>query len=245
MKLAIRACFATLLLHIFVFALVAQTTTTATTTVKHARSANDPRNTAPTAGTGGPTGGPTGLFTVYDGQTLRRGEFTFSAAWSNYDRDPGDLDITEIPVSFQVGLTNRIELFFNTDAYRGVKVNSPGNLSSFYLPNSRINGISPGAVVLAPGTSGAFVGQAIFRPAGTAPFVNFPFIGGSAGSFGFSTPSGPTFGFPLNTNPLIGPVRSGNNGADQFPGMGSVFGSILPGIVLQSTTIIGGAVPTV
>src|SRR3982751_1421799 len=158
MKLAIRACFATLLLLIFVFAAVAQTTTTTTTstttTVKHARSANDPRNTAPTAGTGGPTGGPTGLFTVYDGQTLRRGEFTFSAAWSNFDRDPGDVDITEIPVSFQVGLTNRIELFFNTDAYRGIKVNSPGNLSSFYLPNSRINGISPGAIVLAPGTAG-------------------------------------------------------------------------------------------
>ena len=37
------------------------------------RSANDPRNIAPTIGTGGPVGGPTGLFTVYDGQTLRRG----------------------------------------------------------------------------------------------------------------------------------------------------------------------------
>jgi len=250
MKLAIRACFATLLLLLFVFAAVAQTTTTTTTsstttTVKHARSANDPRNTAPTVGTGGPTGGPTGLFTVYDGQVLRRGEFTFSAAWSNFDRDPGDLDITEIPVSFQVGLTNRIELFFNTDAYRGIKVNSPGNLSSFYLPNSRINGISPGAIVLAPGTAGGFVGQPIFRPVGTGPFVTFPYIGGSAGNFQILPFSGPTFGFPAGANAPIGPVRSGNNGADQFPGMGSVFGSILPGIVLQSTTINGAAVPTV
>src|SRR3954447_23189698 len=111
MKLAIKAYVITLMLLTLVFAASAQL-----------RSDKDPRNTAPTVGTGGPTGGPTGLFTVYDGQTLRRGEFTFSAAWSNYDRDPGDLDITEIPVSFQVGLTNRIELFFNTDAYRGVKV---------------------------------------------------------------------------------------------------------------------------
>src|SRR4051794_18740522 len=84
----------------------------------NARSDKDPRNTAPTVGTGGPIGGPTGLFTVYDGQTLRKGEFTFSGAYSNFDRDPGNVDIVEIPVSFQVGITNRIELFFNTDAYR-------------------------------------------------------------------------------------------------------------------------------
>ena len=37
---------------------------------------NDPRNPAPTVGTGGSPGGPTGLFTIYDSQTLRRGEFT-------------------------------------------------------------------------------------------------------------------------------------------------------------------------
>jgi hypothetical protein len=70
------------------------------------RSADDPRNTAPTVGTGGPPGGPTGLFTIYDGQTLRRGEFTFSAAYSNYDRDPGNVDISEVPVSFQIGLSD-------------------------------------------------------------------------------------------------------------------------------------------
>ncbi len=63
------------------------------------RSTTDPRNTAPTVGTGGPVGGPTGLFTVYDGQTLRAGEFTFAAAYSNFDRDPGNADFTEVPVS--------------------------------------------------------------------------------------------------------------------------------------------------
>src|SRR4029079_18909957 len=144
---------------------------------KGARSANDPRNTMPTVGTGGPVGGPTGLFTVYDGQTLRKGEFTFSAAWSNFDRDPGNADFTEIPVSFQIGVTNHIELFFNTDAYRGVKINSPRNLSSFYLPNSQvfINGslTSAPAIVLAPNGSGAnpYAGLAIFRPTGSQPFV--------------------------------------------------------------------------
>src|SRR6476661_11120732 len=130
MKLAIRACFATLLLLIFVFAAIAQTPNTTTTpvTVEHARSANDPRNQAPTVGTGGPTGGPTGLFTVYDGKTLRKGEFTFSVAYSNYDRDPGDMDFTEFPVSFQIALSNNFEVFYQTDVYRGVKVNSLRNI---------------------------------------------------------------------------------------------------------------------
>jgi hypothetical protein len=46
------------------------------------RNENDPRNLSPSVGTGGPVGGPTGLFTIYDGSTLRRGEFTFSIAYS-------------------------------------------------------------------------------------------------------------------------------------------------------------------
>lgn len=34
-----------------------------------------------------PVGSPTSIFTVYDGTILRKGEFTFSAAYSNFDRD--------------------------------------------------------------------------------------------------------------------------------------------------------------
>ncbi|MEO8648199.1 MAG: hypothetical protein ABI539_03440, partial [Acidobacteriota bacterium] len=75
MKLAYRVYIVTLILLTLVFAAAAQTTTT--TNPSNARSAKDDRNIAPTVGTGGPVGGPTGLFTVYDGQTLRRGEFTF------------------------------------------------------------------------------------------------------------------------------------------------------------------------
>ncbi|HMJ07712.1 MAG TPA: hypothetical protein VK468_01825, partial [Pyrinomonadaceae bacterium] len=166
MKLAYRVFIVTLVLLTLVFAVAAQTTQTDSSK----RSAKDPRNTAPTVGTGGPVGGATGLFTVYDGDTLRKGEFTFSAAYSNYDRDPGNVDITEVPLSFQIGLTNNIELFFNTDGYRAVKVNSPRNLSGFYMPNSRvfINGAyrSAPAIILAPqgpGTS-SFPNAAIFRP---------------------------------------------------------------------------------
>lgn len=247
MKLAYRVFIVTLTLFALVFAANAQTDNSK-------RSAKDDRNTAPTVGTGGPVGGPTGLFTVYDGQTLRKGEFTFSAAVSNYDRDPGNVDITEVPVSFQVGLNNYFELFFNTDAFRGVKVNSPRNLSGFYLPNSRIGGVSPAAIIMGPRgpVPGPYSGVAVFRPQGTQPWVQYPYVGGSAGTFGLQLPfySGPLFGFPAGTNALMGPSIAGGGGAsaDNFPGIGSVYGSILPGVVLQTTTIVpvtGGPSQTV
>jgi hypothetical protein len=258
MKLANKAYSVALILLAFAFSMSAQTTTTTTTTTttsqtttvdSNARPEKDNRNTAPTVGTGGPPGGPTGLFTVYDGQTLRKGEFTFSAAYSNFDRDPGDADIVEVPLSFQIGVTNHVELFFNTDAYRGIKINSPGNLSSFYLPNSQlrigVGNTSGAAIVLAPqgpGTS-QFANAAIFRPQGLQPFTQFPFIGGNAGTFGFQPPffSGPVFGFPAGTNATLGSVRAGGNGADLFPGIGSVYGSILPGVVLQTVCTNGSA----
>ncbi|MBA2379998.1 MAG: hypothetical protein H0V76_10550 [Blastocatellia bacterium] len=244
MKLAYRVFILTLTFTLFATAAFAQVDSSR-------RSANDDRNTAPTVGTGGPMGGPTGLFTVYDGQTLRRGEHTFSFAISNYDRDPGNVDITEVPVSFQIGVTNSFELYFNTDAYRAIKVNSPGNLSSFYLPNSQINGVSRGAIVLAPGVAGTFSNQAVFRPAGS-PFAAFPFIGANAGTFGVQFPnfSGPLFGFPAGTNAQLGPITTAGDGAAQFRGIGSVFGSILPGLVLQTTNVVpapggpGVTVPT-
>ena len=216
------------------------------------KSEDDPRNTAPTVGTGGPVGGPTGLFTVYDGSTLRKGEYTFSIAYSNYDRDPGDVDITEVPISFQIGLTNNIEFFFNTDAYRALKVNSPRNLSGFYLPNSPTAGGSLPAIIMGPQGPFAslFGGQAVFRPTGNQPFVPFPWVGGSAGTFGFDLSDQgninsaglfriaytAAFGFANGVTATLGPA--GNGGvANIFPGIGSVYGGILPGVVLQTAII--------
>ena len=212
MKLAKRVYVVALILLTLVFAVSAQ------------KSEKEDRNTAPTVGTGGPVGGPTGLFTVYDSSTLRKGEYTLSAALSNYDRDPGDVDITSVPLSFQVGLSNRFELFFSTEGWRGVKVNSPRNLSSFYLPNSQsVFGTTlrvPGAIVLEPGTGT----RAIYRPIGS-PFAQFPFNGST-----FYTPN---LGTAVNT---FGPPRVGS-AADLFPGVGSVYGSILPGVVLTTQVI--------
>src|SRR5437764_3348957 len=174
------------------------------------RSELDPRNLSPSVGTGGPPGGPTGLFTIYDGQTIRRGEYTFSIAYSNFDRDPGNADFTEVPLSFNVGLNDYIELFFNTTAYRGVHVNSPTNLSGFYLPDVRLlgnSGLSAPAIVYGPtGTNvGTLAGVALFRPTGNQPFVPFPYIGGSAGTFSQGTGvAGGLFGFP-GFNAVLGP----------------------------------------
>ena len=163
MRLAKNALIIALTMLTLAFAMSAQTL----------RTKDDSRNIAPTVGTGGPMGGPTGLFTIYDGQTLRRGEYTFSVAYSNFDRDPGNVDITEVPVSFQIGLSDNLEIFFNTDAYKGIKVNSPQVLSSFYLPNSQLKNANgslqvPAAIVLAPAgaTTTAFTNTAIYRPAG-------------------------------------------------------------------------------
>src|SRR6185295_10880565 len=158
------------------------------------RPGNDPRNQAPTVGTGGTPGGPTGLFTIYDGDTLRRGEFTFSIAYSNYDRDPGNVDITVVPLSFNIGINDHLELFYSTEGWRGVKVNDPEKLSSFYLPNSQlffganILGSGPAIVTAPVRVSGATIGDpgtgSFFRPAFNQPFVQFPFVGGTGPNFG-------------------------------------------------------------
>jgi len=233
MRLANRALFVALALLVFCAAVSAQTL----------RSEYDPRNQSPAVGTGGPVGGPTGLFTIYDGSTIRKGEFTFSIAYSNYDRDPGNVDITDIPSSFNLGLNDHIEVFFKSNLYRGIKVNTPQNLSGFYMPNvSLCSALSPcigPAIILAPSgpNVGSLAGNAIFRPLNNQPFVNFPYIGSSAGTFGQGPGGiGTLFGFP-GFNALIGPAVGGGSwhgDASKFPGLGSPVGSILPGIVLAT-----------
>ncbi|MEK6280950.1 MAG: hypothetical protein AABN95_11410 [Acidobacteriota bacterium] len=240
MRLATRALIAALATLVLCAVVSAQTL----------RSPRDPRNQAPTVGTGGPEGGPTGLFTVYDGATIRKGEFTFSVAYSNYDRDPGNVDITDIPLSFNVGLSDHIELFFKTNGLRGIKVNSPQNLSSFYLPNSQLifgTGLlcTAPAIIAAPvrvtGPLGITSLSPLFRPAGPPcntggqPFRQFPFVGATGPTFNVGPPIA---GTPFTS--VLGAPFGGNGsfgGASNFPGIGSVVGSILPGIVLSTRTI--------
>ena len=254
MRLANRVL--TCALAIFIFS--------ALTFAQTLRPENDPRNQSPSVGTGGPEGGPTGLFTIYDGSTLRKGEFTFSVAYSNYDRDPGNVDITEWIASVNIGLNDHIELFFKTQAYRGIKVNNPANLSSFYLPNTQgyfgttLLGSGP-AIILSPSgpNVGTLNGTAVFRPpfcpgcvAGTSPLavyysagqpiVGYPYTGGAGPNFGLGPGFiGGLFGFPGFNGQLGPPTTVGNSygHADVFPGVGSPVGGILPGIVLATQTM--------
>ncbi|MDQ5846896.1 MAG: hypothetical protein M3539_16545, partial [Acidobacteriota bacterium] len=97
------------------------------------------------------------------------------------------------------------------------------------------------AIVLAPtGNVGTIAGTAVFRPAFNQPFVQYPFVGGSAGAFN----TGPgniigNFGFP-GFNAILGPANGGQSNfgaAAAYPGIGSPVGSILPGIVLATATL--------
>jgi hypothetical protein len=234
MRLARRALFAALTTLILLSAVTAQTL----------RPGNDPRNQAPTVGTGGTPGGPTGLFTIYDGDTLRKGEFTFSVAYSNYDRDPGDVDISVVPLSFNIGISDHLELFYSTEGYRGVNVNNPRHLSSFALPNSQLFfgatllGSAP-AIIMAPertaGSTALTSFGPIFRPAFNQPFVQFPFVGGTGPNFGLTgNRIAPPFTSRLGTP---SGVQSNFGAASNFPGVGSVCGSILPGVVITTRTI--------
>ena len=225
MRLANRVLLCALAIFIFSALAFAQTP----------RPNSDPRNQSPSEGTGGPEGAATGLFTIYDGSTLRKGEFTFSVAYSNYDRDPGNADITDWIASVNVGLNDHIELFFKTQAYRGIKVNSPTNLSSFYLPNTQgyygtgLLGSGP-AIILAPSgpNVGTLAGTAVFRPpfcptcvpatsnlfvyynAGQ-PTVAYPFTGGAGPNFALGPGSiGSLFGFPGFSSQLGTPTAVGN-----------------------------------
>ena len=240
MRLATRALLSALTIFVLCAAVSAQTL----------RLPQDPRNQAPAVGTGGPVAGPTGLFTVYDADTIRRGEFTFSVAYSNYDRDPGNADIVETPLSFNVGINDHLELWASTNGYRGIKVNSPQNLSSFYLPNSQLyfsaTTLCTGSAVILPpervSGSTALTGfSPLFRPAGPPcnvggqPFRQFPFIGATGPNFGLT---GNLIAPPFTSR--IGAPFGGNGSfgsASNFPGMGSVVGSILPGIVLANQVI--------
>ncbi|HKX29659.1 MAG TPA: PKD domain-containing protein [Blastocatellia bacterium] len=93
------------------------------------RPTDDPRNVAPSVN------GGTGLFTVYDAQTLRKGEFSIGFFANHFHRDPGDLAWQVYPVNFQIGFSDRLEFFANFEAQRVVTVGRPGVLSGFYLPD--------------------------------------------------------------------------------------------------------------
>src|SRR5262245_16642739 len=168
------------------------------------RSTDDPRNPAPSVH------GGTGLFTVYDAQTMRKGEFSFGF-WANYyHRDPGDLAIQKYPTSFQIGFSDHIEVFVNFEAQQVITTGTPALLSGFYLPDVRTKTLGPGRLVIVPGTNNISM-----------------LIGDPCGNGGFPGPC------TVPGSTVVGPFRArpgGSNDTAVYPGLGAPVGGILPAL---------------
>ncbi len=145
MRLARRALFAALATLILLSAVTAQTL----------RPGNDPRNQAPTVGTGGPREARPDSSPSTTATRCVRVSSLSALLTAITTATPATSTITVVPLSFNVGINDHLELFFSTEGYRGVKVNNPKHLSSFYLPNSQLFfgastlGSGP-AIILAP-----------------------------------------------------------------------------------------------
>ncbi|QUW01684.1 OmpA family protein [Chloracidobacterium sp. MS 40/45] len=124
----------------------------ATVMAQSAREQDRPLNPTVTGGTG--------LFTVYDASTLKRGEFNIAAYYNNFDREPGNVDISQQIVSGAVGLTDRLEFFAASVFRQQLVANQRREISGFFLPNVRFPGTLAGPVPLGPGSSAGapFVG---------------------------------------------------------------------------------------
>lgn len=172
------------------------------------RSTDDPRNLAPTVN------GGTGLFTVYDAQTLRKGEFNFGFFANHFHRDPADVTWQVYPVNFQIGFSDHLEIFANFEAQRVVTVGSPALLSGFYLPDVRTKSLPVGRLVIVPGQN-------------TASFT----IGDPCGNGGFPGPCrapnvGGLGGFA--SGPFV--ARPSGNDTAVYVGLGAPVGGILPAL---------------
>jgi len=64
--------------------------------------------------------GSSGLFNLPTADTFREGEFSIGMYGTHFNREAGQLDISLFPVTFTVGLTDRIEFFGSYEVYQRV-----------------------------------------------------------------------------------------------------------------------------
>lgn len=177
------------------------------------RSTDDPRNLAPTVN------GGTGLFTVYDAQTLRKGEFNFGFFANHFHRDPGDVTFQKYPINFQVGFNDHLEIFANFEAQEVVSVGTPVLLSGFYLPDVRTKTLPVGRLVIVPGQNAASF--TIGDPCGNGGFpgpCRAPNVGGLGG---------------FASGPFV--ARPSGNDTAVYVGLGAPVGGILPALAPNVT----------
>jgi outer membrane protein OmpA-like peptidoglycan-associated protein len=170
------------------------------------RYTDDPRNPSPTV-----TGG-TGLFTVYDAQTLRKGEFNFGFFANHYHRDPGDVAFQVYPFNFQLGLSDHFEVFVNWNVNTNINVGTPQLLSGFYMPDVRTPGLlTVGRLVIVPGQNGISVLSG--DPCGNGGFPGPCLVPGSLNVRG----------------PFV--ARPSGNDTAVYVGLGAPVGGILPALL--------------
>lgn len=110
--------------------------------------------------------GGSGLFNTLSTRSLKRGEFTFGVMWNNFDRDPGDLDINQLPVNLTFGIARRWEVFANWNVYQQVTSRQPLLVSAPLLGVPLSFGLDP-VTAFGPGVQGS--SGAAFFPRGGAP----------------------------------------------------------------------------
>jgi hypothetical protein len=155
--------------------------------------------------------GGTGLFNTFSTRTLCKGEFNFALFWNNFDRDPGDLDVNQVPFNFTVGLTNRWELWVDWVTWQQTTSRNPFLLSGYQYSAVAVSG-NP-TLLLGPPIGG--------RDAAAAFFPN------SGADFGGILPKLGAFGSPLNFGE--GLVAPGGPSAKTAIGLGPAFTTPLPG----------------
>src|SRR5215510_398439 len=126
--------------------------------------------------------GGTGLFNTFSTRTLCKGEFNFGLFWNIFDRDPGDLDINQVPFNFTIGLTNRWELWVDWVTWQQTTSRNPFFLSGYQF--SAVQFFGRPDVLLGPSIGGKDSAAAFFARTGA--------------DFGGILPKLGAFGAPLN-----------------------------------------------
>jgi hypothetical protein len=149
--------------------------------------------------------GGTGLFNTFSTRTLCKGEFNFALFWNNFDRDPGDLDINQVPFNFTVGLTNRWELWINWVTWQNTTSRQPFLLSGYQYSAARQAG-DP-FVNLGPAIGGNDQSAAFFPGSGAIFGGILPALGRFGTPIGFPTsvfsPGGPNGRQAIGLGPLV------------------------------------------
>ena len=154
--------------------------------------------------------GGTGLFNTFSTRTLCKGEFNFALFWNNFDRDPGDIDVNQVPFNFTIGLTNRWEVWVDWVTWQNTTSRQPFLLSGYQYNAAHFFG-DPYTIFGPP--VGGTEGPAAFFP-GTGSLV-----GGILPALG-------RFGTPIDFPSSV--FSPGGAGRPQVRGLGPLFSTIYP-----------------